>query len=83
MTIKTENRQPMGMTTQHPRRLPRPQRIIWAPYSKLFRSWAYPPSANKPRFRRMVKVTLKMTLTTIQNRHPGPTRRKENRLPLA
>jgi hypothetical protein len=31
----------------------------------------------------MVKVTLKMTLTTIQNKHPGPKRRKVNRLLLA
>jgi hypothetical protein len=31
----------------------------------------------------MVKVTLKMMLTTIQNMHPGPTRRKGNRLPFA
>jgi hypothetical protein len=30
----------------------------------------------------MVKITLKTTLTTIQNRHPGPTRRKGNHLPL-
>ncbi len=31
----------------------------------------------------MVRVTLKTTLTTIQNRHPGPTRRNGNRPSLA
>ncbi len=29
----------------------------------------------------MVKVTLKMMLTAIQNKQPGPTRRNGNRLP--
>jgi hypothetical protein len=41
----------------------------------------YPPNANRPRLRRMVKATLKTTLTTIQNRHPPGTRTKpKNRL---
>jgi hypothetical protein len=31
----------------------------------------------------MGKVTLKMMLTTIQNKHPGPTRRKGNRVSFA
>jgi len=31
----------------------------------------------------MVKTTLKNTLTTIQNKHPGPTRRNRNYLPYA
>jgi hypothetical protein len=34
-----------------------------------------PPSANRPRLRRMVKPTLKMMLTTIQNRHLLPNRK--------
>ena len=38
-----------------------PQRII-----------RYPPSANKPRFKRMVKPTLSTMLTTIQKRQPLP-----------
>jgi hypothetical protein len=32
------------------------------------------PKNEKGRFKRMVKATLKITLTAIQNRHPGPTR---------
>ena len=32
----------------------------------------YPPNANRPRFRRMVKPTLRMMLRTIQNRYPLP-----------
>jgi hypothetical protein len=32
----------------------------------------YPPKANRLRFKRMVRVTLRTTLTTIQNRHPLP-----------
>ena len=31
----------------------------------------------------MVKITLKMMLTTNQNRRPRPTRRKGNGLPFA
>lgn len=57
----TDSRHPMGTTTQHPRLLPLPQRII-----------RYPPSAKRPRLRMMVKPTLKMMLTAIQNRHPLP-----------
>ncbi len=51
----------MGTTTQHPRLLPLPQRII-----------RYPPSAKRPRLRTMVKPTLKTMLSTIQNRQPLP-----------
>ena len=32
----------------------------------------YPPSANRPRLRRMVKPTLSKMLSTIQNRQPLP-----------
>lgn len=62
----------MGTTTQHPLRLPLPQRII-----------RYPPNANRPRFKMTVRATLSTMLTTIQNRQPGPTRRKEDRPSLA
>jgi hypothetical protein len=51
----------MGTTTQHPLLLPLPQRII-----------RYPPKAKRPRLRSIVKPTLKMMLSTIQNRHPLP-----------
>jgi hypothetical protein len=71
-TSKTDNRHPMGTTTQHPRRLPLLQRNI-----------PYPPNANRPKFRTIVRATLSTMLTTIQNRHPGPIRRKGHRLPLA
>jgi hypothetical protein len=61
MTSRTENRHPMGTTTQHPRLLPLPQRII-----------RYPPNAKRPRFNMMVRVTLRTMLATSQNRHPLP-----------
>ena len=32
------------------------------------------PENRKGRFKRMVKATLKITLITSQDRHPGPTR---------
>jgi hypothetical protein len=51
----------MGTTTQHPRLLPLPQRII-----------RYPPNTKRPRLRRMVKPTLSTMLTASQNRHPLP-----------
>ena len=89
-TIHRDTRHPMGTTTHHPRprRLPLPSVLSMLPltpnrYPNPLRPRAYPPSANKPRFSTMVRVTLKTTLTTIQNKHPGPTRRKGNRLPVA
>ena len=60
-TSRPENRHPTGTTTQHPRLLPLPQRII-----------RYPPSAKRPRLRTMIKPTLSKMLSTIQNRHPLP-----------
>jgi hypothetical protein len=57
----------MGTTTQHPPRSRLPQRII-----------GYPPNANRPRFKRMVKPTLSTMLTTIQKRQPLP---KDGRCP--
>ena len=51
------------------------------PYPSRLRG--YPPNANKPRFSTMVRATLKTTLSTIQNKHPGPTRRKGTRLRFA
>jgi hypothetical protein len=51
----------MGTTTQHPRLLPLPQRII-----------RYPPNAKRPRLSKMVKPTLSKMLSTIQNRQPLP-----------
>ena len=59
--IDTENRQPMGMTTQYLQRSSLPQRII-----------RYPPSAKRPRLRMIVKPTLSKMLSTIQNRQPLP-----------
>jgi hypothetical protein len=60
-TSRMENKHPMGTTTQHPRLLPLPQRII-----------RYPPKAKRPRLSRMVKPTLSKMLSTIQNRQPLP-----------
>jgi hypothetical protein len=39
-------------------------------------SCRYPPNANKPRFRTMVKPTLSAMLTTIQKRQPLPNDRR-------
>ncbi len=55
----------MGTTTQHPPRSRLPQRII-----------RYPPNANRPRFKTMVKPTLSTMLTTIQKRQPLPNDRR-------
>jgi hypothetical protein len=66
-TNRTKNEHPMGTTTQHPPRSRLPQRII-----------RYPPTANRPRFRTMVKPTLSTMLTTIQKRQPLP---KDGRCP--
>ncbi len=38
------------------------------------------PENKIGRFKTMVTITLMSTLTTIQNKHPGPTRRNENHL---
>ena len=60
-TNRTVNRQPMGTTTQHPPRSRLPHRIM-----------RYPPNANSPRFKRMVRPTLSTMLSAIQKRHPLP-----------
>jgi hypothetical protein len=38
------------------------------------------PENKNGRFKTIVRITLKITLTTIQNKHPGPTRRNETLL---
>jgi hypothetical protein len=75
----TDGRHPTGTTTQRPRPPPRLRRNICALLAGPFRSQHYPESKNG-RFNRIVKTTLKTTLTAIQNKHPGPIRRNGNRL---
>ena len=64
----TPIRHPMGTTTQHPWLLPLTQRT-----TRVLPFGLYPDSANKTRLTTTVKVTLKSTLlTSNQKRHPLP-----------